>query len=316
MVSPWGVSVAVLQELESQRRVTLRSQHTIGRAATCCLVLDDRRVSSDHAVIRWTGEGWVVLDRGSRNGTWLDGTPIPRGVPMPLRPGAQLAFGSRQQRWRVEAVDAPVAMARSADGRRLVLARFGMLALPAEDEVEVTVFADARGRWVADFGDRVQDVADTEVLGLSDGPWVLDLPVTLPETIEASVPQAPRLEAIGLDFAVSRDQEYVEVEVICGGERWPLRPRADLELLLQLARLRIQDRAAAPPLPPAERGWVYRDELLRMLAITENTLHQRVFRAREQLARVGVEGAAGVVERRLPTGQLRIGVADLRIRDL
>lgn len=308
--------MAVLQELGSDRRVTLRSRHTIGRAATCNLVLDDRRVSSEHAVISWTGDGWVVLDRASRNGTWLEGAPIPRGVPMPLREGAVVAFGGDQQRWRVLSVEAPVAMARSADGERLVLASFGMLALPDEDDVEVTVFMDAGGRWMADFGERVQEVADTDVLGLSDGPWVLDLPVTLPETIDSSISLAPRLDEIALAFAVSRDQEYVEVEVVHGHSRTALRPRADLELLLQLARLRLQDRDAETPLPEAERGWVYRDDLLRMLAITENTLHQRVFRAREQLARVGVEGAAGVVERRLPTGQIRIGVADLTIRDL
>jgi hypothetical protein len=38
-----------------------------------------------------------------------------------------------------------------------------------------------------------------------------------------------------------------------------------------------------------------------------------VFRARKQLAKLGVLGAATIVERRAGTGQLRIGLAEIEI---
>jgi hypothetical protein len=307
--------LAVLKEVNSQQRMTLRAWHVVGRASSCHLRLDDRRVSGEHAVICWTGQSWILRDLRSRNGTRVDGQVAEPGTPLPLGVGAQICFGSAKTTWELVSVDPPVAMATGPSGGPPVMATFGLLALPDSDNMEVSVYMDASGRWVAEHGDEVTPVADQEVLVLSDGPWVLDLPESVDETWDTSADMAPQLEEIGLDFSVSRDQEYVEVNVLAGGRQLALRPRADLELLLQLARLRLQDEAAGQ-LPAAEHGWVYRDELLRMLAISENTLHQRVFRAREQLARVGVDGAAGVVERRLTTGQLRIGVRRLTVREL
>ncbi len=47
----------------------------IGRDAQCGLVLEDPRVSKEHACLRWTGEGWVIEDLGSKNGTTVNGQP-------------------------------------------------------------------------------------------------------------------------------------------------------------------------------------------------------------------------------------------------
>jgi hypothetical protein len=47
----------------------------IGRDAECGLVLEDPRVSKQHARLRWTGSGWVVEDLGSKNGTRVNGGP-------------------------------------------------------------------------------------------------------------------------------------------------------------------------------------------------------------------------------------------------
>ena len=41
----------------------------IGRDADCGLEVDDSRVSRRHAELRWTGEGWVLEDLESKNGT-------------------------------------------------------------------------------------------------------------------------------------------------------------------------------------------------------------------------------------------------------
>jgi pSer/pThr/pTyr-binding forkhead associated (FHA) protein len=39
------------------------------------VVLDDPRVSARHARIEWTGRGWALHDLGSKNGTFVTGTP-------------------------------------------------------------------------------------------------------------------------------------------------------------------------------------------------------------------------------------------------
>ena len=62
----------------TSRHFVLREGETrsIGRdPAGNALVLDDPRVSARHARIEWTGGGWSLSDLGSKNGTFIAGTP-------------------------------------------------------------------------------------------------------------------------------------------------------------------------------------------------------------------------------------------------
>lgn len=56
------------------------------------LTLEDDQASREHAWIRETDAGWVVSDRGSRNGTWVDGERVD-GEPVPLHDGAVVQVG-------------------------------------------------------------------------------------------------------------------------------------------------------------------------------------------------------------------------------
>ena len=65
---------AALQSLKQGREIT------IGRDASCDLVLTDKSVSREHARIGMVnGEGIVIRDLGSANGTFVDGRPVGRG---------------------------------------------------------------------------------------------------------------------------------------------------------------------------------------------------------------------------------------------
>ena len=68
------------------RFLVLREGETleIGRDSRCGLVVDDRRVSKQHARLRWTGEGWALEDLGSKNGTTVNGEPS-RGTELKSR---------------------------------------------------------------------------------------------------------------------------------------------------------------------------------------------------------------------------------------
>ncbi len=77
---------------------------TIGRREGDNLLrLQDPMVSSNHAVIEADGDGFVVLDRNSTNGTEVDGIRLPVEVPQPLVDGSvirirpfQLVFRERR----------------------------------------------------------------------------------------------------------------------------------------------------------------------------------------------------------------------------
>ena len=63
----------------------------IGRDPSCAIVLEDEYVSSRHARVVPDGDGWLLEDLGSTNGTRLDGRPL-RG-PVPLSAGQRLEIG-------------------------------------------------------------------------------------------------------------------------------------------------------------------------------------------------------------------------------
>lgn len=68
--------------------------NTIGRIGHGNVVeLDDRSVSRSHAAISWNGTEWVVEDRASSFGTFVDGQRLQNGERLILRPGNQIKFG-------------------------------------------------------------------------------------------------------------------------------------------------------------------------------------------------------------------------------
>ena len=96
------------------------------------------------------------------------------------------------------------------------------------------------------------------------------------------------------------------------GKATALPPRSHHYLLLTLARALLADDAASA----AERGWVDSQALCRMLATDPRSLNVDVFRARRQLASLGVHGAAGIIARRTAAGQLRLGTDRIEVTRL
>ncbi len=67
---------------------------SVGRAAGNTVMLDDPTVAAEHARIRLDGGVWWFEDRGSVQGSAIDGEPA--GAPMPLAPGSSLRLGELQ----------------------------------------------------------------------------------------------------------------------------------------------------------------------------------------------------------------------------
>jgi hypothetical protein len=56
--------------------LTLGTLTSLGRSKQCTIVLDDTFVSSEHAVVAYRAGRWWLADRGSTNGTLLNGRPV------------------------------------------------------------------------------------------------------------------------------------------------------------------------------------------------------------------------------------------------
>jgi pSer/pThr/pTyr-binding forkhead associated (FHA) protein len=63
----------------------------VGRETTCDLVVADGSVSRRHATIERRGEGWVIIDQASANGTFLDSQ---RASEAPLKNHQELRLGA------------------------------------------------------------------------------------------------------------------------------------------------------------------------------------------------------------------------------
>src|SRR5262249_48582092 len=70
------------------------TRFAIGRAPDNQEMLSDAQASGHHAVIRPEGQGYVVIDRGSTNGTWVNGQRLEAEKPRVLRSGDVIRIGN------------------------------------------------------------------------------------------------------------------------------------------------------------------------------------------------------------------------------
>ena len=71
---------------------------TMGRDVNSAIIVEDQFASADHAVLTFRGRAWYVEDRGSTNGTFVNGSRVD-GV-APLGFGDMVQVG--QARFRLE----------------------------------------------------------------------------------------------------------------------------------------------------------------------------------------------------------------------
>ncbi len=303
--------MGILRQSPDGRRVALAARTLVGRSLGCELRIVDPQVSGEHAVLLWEGDAWTVRDLGSRNGTWVNGERLEPGGRRPLRKSDTVVFAVDAHTWVLVDAGPATVQAACVDDDRLVTGSADLLALPDDDHVELTLSRAADGRWRVEATDgAVRFVADGDVVEAGGARWRLHLPAVLPPTVASD-----RIANLALGFRVSPDEEHVDVTLSTGAVERPLRPRSHHYLLLTLARERLADaERATPARAEGERGWVTEERLASMLRLDRQTVKVQIHRARQELAAHGVPDAAGIVERRAGTGQLRIGVARLSVK--
>jgi predicted component of type VI protein secretion system len=72
----------------------LKDSISIGREPSNDLVMESAAVSRDHATLSFRDGRWYIEDRGSFNGTFLNGTRVVPGTPLPLRHADRISIGA------------------------------------------------------------------------------------------------------------------------------------------------------------------------------------------------------------------------------
>jgi hypothetical protein len=306
--------MAELEELSTGRRLPLGFRQVLGRGPTADLRLLTPGVSSLHASLAWDGLQWRLRDLGSRNGTALNGEVCRAGEDRSLSAGATFALGSPACVLRLLDDSPPRPQARRLGTEERALWKGGLIELPGEDAElpAALLWSDPQGRWVAEVDGEARPLRPGETLLVDGVAWLLDLPD--PDALTAEVALSPQpTPPASLCFRVSPDGEHIELDLLLGERRVRLGHRSYHELLLVLARRRLEE-AATPHFGAANLGWLYQEELEKMLRCDGRKLNMDVFRSRKQLAGEGL--GAELIERRPHTRQLRLGIADLCIEPL
>lgn len=302
--------MAILERPGTRIRCHLFARHLVGRSSLVHLRIAEPSVSAEHAVVSWNGRGWEVQDLGSRNGTTVDGRDLDPGERAPLSRGAVVAFGSAAGAFCLVDDSPPAVMAIPEGSGEPVLGEHGMLALPSGDDPEITVYRDTTAEWVLDHDGAVERVTSGREITVGGRRYALHLPDVVAPTLDhAAAPLS--LGAVTLAFRVSRDEEHVELSARAGARAVDLGARAHHAVLLALSRARLDDAQAG--IAETSQGWVYQEDVSRALRLDEPHINVAVYRCRRHLAAAGIVGAAGIVERRRATRQMRIGVTRIEI---
>ncbi|HET9958521.1 MAG TPA: FHA domain-containing protein [Polyangiaceae bacterium] len=300
--------MAQLRSPDGKRVVLLQSEHLIGRGEQCELRLNASYVSAQHAVIRWSGARWEVLDRGSRNGTRVNEESLQASRVYPLALGSKLRFGHRDECWVFENDDPPEPTLFLLGTGQAVSGNSGVIGIPSNASAEGTLMRAPDGSWKLEFLDGVtRPLANGEEFEYRGVKYRFCYPYCAVATASSAESAAEGI----LCFNVSANEEFVEtwVEYVWG--RVALGSRAHNYLLLTLARARQADQRNG--VPESECGWLDKEELAAGLCMTPQQVDGDVFRARRHLGHLTLREAATVVERRPRTRQLRLGFSRTRI---
>jgi hypothetical protein len=302
--------MAELHSSDGATRRVLLSQHLVGRSPECALRLTKSYVSAQHALIRWHERHWEVLDRGSLNGTKLDGVALEPGRPYRLSRGALLSFGHADETWLVADTQPPVPMALDLEDGSTLMPSHGMLGLPNSSAPELTIFSDGDGVWSVETSDGVVRILnDGETLECAGRRYRFCAARSSDATANVAASQEERSPK--LYFRVSSDEEFVEVAVDYGARRVSLGARGHNYLLLTLARSYLSDRARG--IADSSSGWVDKEELAAGLRMTPQQVDGEVFRIRRHFSQHGVSESSSIIERRPRTRQIRIGIPRVEI---
>jgi predicted component of type VI protein secretion system len=301
--------MAILKQVLTGREVPLAHHTLVGRSPDADLQIDDRRISSEHAVIVWNEGAWELKDLASRNGTVVNGHRVEPGTRIPLREELSVRFGSPNEHWVVTSLEPPDVVAVAIGSGEVVQGEHGLLSL----NPGTTLLTEDGLSYFLEVDGQRQPVADRHMVELGDRRFRLAIPPPRSEdsrtlTVESALVHSD----VSFQFTVSPDEEHVQVTLKGPGVEKSLRSRSFDYMLLALARARKKDEEENL-VEPAEQGWVYADELAQALGVDISHVNVDIYRARRRFADAGVHGADDLIERRASPRAVRLGGRSIEI---
>ena len=303
---------AVLEHESLGERHPIGATHIVGRSDACSLRVMNPRTSRTHAEMTWDGSVWHLRDLASRNGTYVGRRRLAPGERAQLGAGDVIAFGDLRDTYRFVAAGPPAPVARSDRGER-VQASGDRLYLPKGSFIrEAPRDAEHGDDWLA------VDLAAGESISGRDGGreihcggrrWHLERPVAPNETCHGEITHC-MLDQLHLCITVSRNQDYVTIVAIRGGQAITLDSYVHNDILLVLARQRLHDSHIG--LPEAEQGWMDREILMKEVGMDETRLNAEVYKARQHFRKVGLIDYRRIIQCRNPR-QRRLGTGNVEI---
>jgi FHA domain len=308
--------MAQLRAVDGGASLPIPAHCLVGRSGACSLRLTAADVSNEHASLSWLEQRWELRDLGSRNGTFVNGAGLSPGKAVPLRREMTVRFGTTGPTWRVVDDGPPLLAALELETGTWLTSEHRILGLPNDDAPTVSVLHGADAGWHLQTVNETRAVRDGEIISVGRERWRVHLPDELLATAQSSAPSLAQPVSPRFIFAVSRDEEQVELLVTSpSAEPRSLGIRAHHYLLLVLARIRKRD-GAEDGLMPSEQGWVHLDQLTKMLCVDRSHLHVTIYRARRHLAQAGIANANAAVELRARASMARFGFQDFAIQPL
>ncbi len=262
-------------------------ENTIGRTDDNFILLSDTSISRHHAVVLRHGDLYAVEDRGSSNGTRLNGKPVPVGTRRELTPGDRVEFGN------VEFIFVPgsdsVDLSAYAQQRNAgPLSNYaGLAALVVVGLIVGVLLVYGLMQWMGDDGpseniveDRLVELIATTESHLAMGNW--DAATTTLDEALALAPEHDQAQALRAQVSVEREA----AELLSRGESLSEQGLHEdaRALLLQIPQGTRSAQRAEPTLAHLNRTVSYnlRSEATRDLRRGETDLleiHQKVVQA-------------------------------------
>jgi hypothetical protein len=305
--------MALLLEKTNQCRTHLRALHLFGRnPAKVDTAIDGADASQVHASIRWDGGAWLLHDH-SRNGTYVDAKLLRAGDHHQLANGETLRFASgARQCWSVLDLAPPCPLLLPFDPALPAISLNGLHFLPDAHLPQAALYRDAQGVWQYEDADGSRALRDGDTLRIGRQGWRYADGVAPDATAAVAESAAGEAAPIRFNFAVSQNEEHVELSISTGRGLVDLGERSHHYGLLTLARQRLRD--ARRGFDRYSQGWLGTDELAQMLHLDPKHLNMQLHRARQQIsdAVTARPATVNIIERR--RGELRFGSVLFQIR--
>lgn len=300
--------MAIILNQSSQEKVIVRSPHVFGRhPATAHTILTDQSASRIHATVYWEGNSWLIKDSSS-NGTFLNAQRLTVGQKYKLTKSDTIQFGDTQATpWLVVDLSQPKSMLFLKGKHSHCIELNDLTVLPHNTHPEISIYRNSQSQWVMENQHEHIVLESGDLVTVDEQQWVFISPDDIDET--KPVVQTPEEPPV-LNFAVSKDEEHVDLTIQFNQQNIQLGERVHHYLLLCLARKRISDQRLG--INHQEQGWLEKEILSKMTGMDEKHINIQIYRFRKHILSIpNTAHLLSLIERR--RGQLRIATDSINV---